>query len=59
MPMKPDDFTRLVATLHHWRGSASEAATFIIALMMLAGVIGGCLLTRWIFRGGLSRCACQ
>jgi hypothetical protein len=57
--MNQDQFTKLVSTLHHWHGSASGAATFIIAPLMLAGVVCGCLLTRWIFRGGLSRSAFQ
>ena len=55
--MDQETFAKLAATLHHWQGSASETAGFIIAPLLLAGVICGLRLTRWIFRGGLSRCA--
>ena len=57
--MDQETFTKLAATVHHWQGSASEAAGFIIAPLLLAGVICGFLLTRWIFHGGLSRCGFQ
>jgi hypothetical protein len=53
--MDQETFSKLVATLHHWHGSASEVAGFIIAPLLLAGVICGIWLTRWIFGGGLSR----
>jgi len=53
--MDHDTFAKLATTLHHWQGNASEVAGFIIAPLLLAGVICGILLTRWIFRGGLSR----
>jgi hypothetical protein len=55
--MDHDTFTKLVAMLHQLHGSASEIAAFVVALLLLAGVICGFLLTRWIFRGGLSRSA--
>jgi len=57
--MDQETFSKLAATLHHWHGSASEVAGFIMAALLLAGVICGLLLTRWIFRGGLSRCGFQ
>ncbi len=57
--MDQETFAKLAATLHHWHGSASEVAGFIIAPLLLAGVICGILLTRWIFRGGLSRSGFQ
>jgi hypothetical protein len=53
--MDHDTFVKLAATLHHWHGSASEVAGFIIAPLLLTGGICGIWLTRWIFRGGLSR----
>jgi hypothetical protein len=57
--MDQETFSKLAATLHHWHGSASEVAGFIIAPLLLVGVVCGILLTRWIFRGGLSRCGFQ
>jgi hypothetical protein len=57
--MDQETFSKLAATLHHWHGSASEVAGFIIGPLLLAGVICGLLLTRWTFRGGLSRCGFQ
>jgi len=55
--MNQDTFAKLVATLHQLHGSAGEIAAFIVAPLLLVGVICGFLLTRWIFRGGLSRYA--
>jgi len=57
--MDQDTFTKLIAALHQLHGSASEIAAFIIAPLLLVGVICGFLLTRWIFRGGLSRSGFQ
>jgi hypothetical protein len=53
--MDQDMFTKLVATLHQLAGSASGIATFVIVPLMLAGIVFGFWLARWIFRGGLSR----
>jgi hypothetical protein len=53
--MDQDTFTKVVATLHQLAGSAGEIAAFVIVPLMLAGIVCGFLLTRWIFRGGLSR----
>jgi hypothetical protein len=55
--MDQDTFTKLVATLHRLTGSASELAAFVVVPLMLAGIVFGFWLTRWIFRGGLSRSA--
>ena len=55
--MDQDTFTKIVATLHHLTGSASEIAAFVVVPLMLAGIVFGFWLTRWIFRGGLSRSA--
>jgi hypothetical protein len=55
--MDQDTFTRIVATLHRLTGSASEIAAFVVMPLMLAGIVCGFLLARWIFRGGLSRSA--
>lgn len=52
--MDQDTFTKLVATLHQLVGSASGIAAFVIVPLMLAGIVFGFWLTRWIFRGGLS-----
>jgi hypothetical protein len=57
--MDQETFSKLAATLHRLHGSASEVAGFIMAALLLAGVICGILLTRWIFRGGLSCCGFQ
>ena len=57
--MDQETFSKLAATLHHWHGSASEVAGFVIVPLLLAGVICGIWLTRWIFRGGLSRSGFQ
>jgi hypothetical protein len=57
--MDQETFSKVAATLHHWHGNASEVAGFMLAALLLAGVIFGILLTRWIFRGGLSRCGFQ
>ena len=53
--MDQDTFTKLVAALHHLAGSASEIAAFVVVPLMLTGIVFGFWLTRWIFRGGLSR----
>lgn len=53
--MDQDTFTKITVVLHQLHGSASAAASFVLAPLMLAGVVFGCLLTRWIFSGGLSR----
>jgi hypothetical protein len=55
--MDQDTFTKLVAALHHLAGSASEIAAFVVVPLMLTGIVFGFWLTRWIFRGGLSRSA--
>ena len=55
--MDQDTFTKIVATLHRLTGSASEMAAFVLVPLMLAGIVFGFWLTRWIFRGGLSRSA--
>jgi len=53
--MDQDTFTKITVVLHQLHGSASAVASFVLAPLMLAGVVFGCLLTRWIFSGGLSR----
>ena len=55
--MDQDTFTKIVASLHQLHGSANEIAAFIVVPLMLAGIVFGFWLTRWIFRGGLSRSA--
>jgi uncharacterized membrane protein len=53
--MDQDTFTKLVQSLNHLHASASDTASVLIMPVLLAGVVCGVLLTRWIFRGGLSR----
>ena len=55
--MDQDTFTKVVAMLHDLTGSASEIAAFVVVPLMLAGIVFGFWLTRWVFRGGLSRSA--
>jgi hypothetical protein len=55
--MDQDTFTKIVATLHRLTGSASELAPFVVIPLMLGGIVLSFWLTRWIFRGGLSRSA--
>ncbi len=55
--MDQDTFTKLVTSLHQLHGSASEIAALVVVPLMLAGIVFGFWLTRWIFRGGLSRSA--
>jgi high-affinity Fe2+/Pb2+ permease len=57
--MDQDTFTKIVATLHQMTGNASELAAFVVVPLMLVGIVCGFLLTRWIFRGGLSRSGFQ
>jgi hypothetical protein len=53
--MNHDTFTKMVVALHRLNSDASEVAPLIIIPLMLAGIVFGMFLTRWIFRGGLSR----
>jgi hypothetical protein len=55
--MDQDTFTKIVVTMHRLTGRASEIATFVVIPLMLVGIVCGFLLSRWIFRGGLSRSA--
>ena len=53
--MQHDTFTQLVQMAHGVHQSARETAGVMFSLLLLLGAIGGFLLARWIFRGGLSR----
>lgn len=53
--MDQDTFTKLARSVQHWHTNASDAAAIIIIPVLGLGVVGGFLLARWIFRGGLSR----
>jgi hypothetical protein len=55
--MDQDTFTKLVQMLHYLHLGASEVAAAFVAPLLLVGALGGFFLVRWIFRGGLSRCA--
>ena len=55
--MDQDTFTKIVASLHQLNGSASEIAALVVVPLMLAGIVFGFWLSRWIFRGGLSSSA--
>jgi len=55
--MDQDTFTKLVAALRQLHGSAAAIAACVVVPLMLAGIVGGFWLTRWIFRGGSSRSA--
>ena len=55
MIMDQDTFTKMVASLYQLQGSASEIAAFFVVPLMFAGIVFGFWLSRWIFRGGLSR----
>jgi hypothetical protein len=53
--MQQDSFTQFVQMVLSAHHSANETAGFVLPLLLLLGAIGGFLLARWIFRGGLSR----
>ncbi len=55
--MNQDTFTKLVQMIRHLHADASDVAAVIIVPLLFVGVVLGLLLARWIFRGGLSRCA--
>jgi hypothetical protein len=53
--MDHDSFEKLVQSLGYFHASAREFASIVIIPLFLFGIVFGLLLTRWIFRGGLSR----
>ena len=55
--MDQDTFTKLVQLLRHLHSDASDVAEVVVIPTLFVGAVFGLLLARWIFRGGLSRCA--
>ena len=53
--MDRDTFQNLVQVIQRIHAESSEIASFVLPLLLLASVIGGVFVARWIFRGGLSR----
>jgi hypothetical protein len=55
--MDHDTFQKLAQILHDSHLGASDAAAVFVVPLLLLGIFCGFFLARWIFRGGLSRCA--
>ena len=55
--MDEDTFTKLLQMLRHLHLGASEVAAVFVVPLLLLGALGAFILARWIFCGGLSRCA--